>query len=127
MMDADYTEDIALIANTHTQAKSQLPNMEQAAGGLHMNANKTEYMSFKQEGAISTLNGGPLKLVNKFICLSSSVSSTVNIYLGMMWTLIDRLSFIWKSDLSDKIGFLASSSCVKTNVWMPYMDTDKTH
>ena len=39
------------------------PNKEQAAGdiGLHVNTNKMEYVYFKQESVISTLNGSPLK------------------------------------------------------------------
>ena len=65
-----------LLANTTTQAKSLLYNMEQPARGigLHMNANKMKYMCFNYEGAISTLNGSPLKLVDKFMYLSSSVT-----------------------------------------------------
>ena len=35
-----------------------------------------EYMYFNQKGAILTLKGGPLKLVDKFTYLESSVSST---------------------------------------------------
>ncbi len=47
--DADYTNDLALLANTPSQAKSQLHNLEQAAGviGFHVNANKTECICFK--------------------------------------------------------------------------------
>ena len=60
----------------------------------------------KQRGHISTLKGGPLKLVDKFIYLRSSVSSTeneINMWLAKARTAIDRLSVIWKSDLTDKI------------------------
>ena len=41
-----------------------LYSLEQAAGsiGLHVNADKTEYMCFNQKGYIFTLNGGSLKL-----------------------------------------------------------------
>ena len=35
-----------------------------------------EYMCFNREGAIFTLNGGPLKLTVKFMLLGSSISST---------------------------------------------------
>ena len=68
------TDDIALLANTPAQAKSQLYNLEQAAGdiGLHVNADKTEFMSFNQRGDISTLNGGSLKLVDKFTYLRAA-------------------------------------------------------
>ena len=62
--DADYADDIVLLANTPTQAGSLLQSLELAAGGisLHVNAGNTEYMSFNQEGDISTLNGASLKL-----------------------------------------------------------------
>ena len=55
--DMDYTDDIALIANTPIQAESLLHNLERAAGGigLHVNTDKTEYMFFNQRGGISTL------------------------------------------------------------------------
>ena len=73
---------------------------------LHINAHKTEYMFFNQTGDISTLNCSSLKLVDKFACLEISVSSTgtdINTRLTKAWTAIDRLSVIWKSDLTDKI------------------------
>ena len=65
-----------------------------------------EYMCFNQTGDISTLNGSPLKLVDKFKYLGSNVSSTdtdINMRLAKAWTAIDRLSVIWKSDLTDKM------------------------
>ena len=104
----DYADDIALLANSPAQAKSLLHSLERAAGGigLHVNADKTEYMCFNQIGNISTLKGGPLKLVDKFIDLESSVSLTrndINRQRAQVWTAIDRLSVIWRSDLTDKI------------------------
>ena len=65
--DTDHANDKALLANTPTQTQSLLHSLEQAAGGigLHVNADKTEYMCFNQKGNISTLNGGSLKLVDK--------------------------------------------------------------
>ena len=78
--DADYADDKALLANTPTQAESRLNCLEQAASGigLHVNANKTEYICFNQEGDIFTLNGGSQKFVDKFSNLESSISSTEN-------------------------------------------------
>ena len=77
---ADYTDDIALLANSLALAESLLHSLKQAAGGvgLHVNADKTEYMCFYQRSDISTLKGGPLKLVNKFTYFGSSISSTEN-------------------------------------------------
>ena len=42
---------------------------------LYVNAHKTEYMCYNQTGDISTLDGTPLKLVDKFTYLGSSVAS----------------------------------------------------
>ena len=46
IMDTDYADDMVLLANTATQAKSLLYSLEQAAGGisLHINADNTAYM-----------------------------------------------------------------------------------
>ena len=72
--DADYANDIALLANTPAQAETLLHSLERAAGGigLHVNAHKTECMWFNQRQDISTLKGGPLKLVDKFTYLRSN-------------------------------------------------------
>ena len=61
--------------------------------------------SFSLTG-ISTLKGGPLKLMVKFTYFGSSVSSTendINTWLAKAWTAIYRLSVIDKLDLTDKI------------------------
>ena len=57
--DVNYVEDIALRGNAPTQAESLVHSLKQAAEGigLHVNLNKTEYMYFNREGAITTLNG----------------------------------------------------------------------
>ena len=93
---ADYTDDIALLANIPAQAESLPHSLEWAAAciGLHVNADKTEYMCFNQRGDISTLNGSSLKLVDKFTSLGISVSSTetdINTRLAKAWTAIGRL------------------------------------
>ena len=63
-------------------------------------------MCYNQTGDISTLDGTPLKLVDKFTYLGSSVASTekdIDTRLTKAWTAINRLSIIWKSDLTDKM------------------------
>ena len=106
--DADYADDIAILANTPDQAETLLHSLERAAASidLHVNAHKTEYMCYNQTGDISTLEGTPLKLVDKFTYLGSSVESTekdIETRLTKAWTAINRLSTIWKSDLTDKM------------------------
>ena len=62
-------------------------------------------MCFNQTGDISTLNGSALKLDEKFN-LGSSVSSTktdIDTLLAKSWAVTERLSIIWKSDLTDKM------------------------
>ena len=93
--DADYAETL-------------LHSLERAAAGigLHVNAHKTEYMCYNQPGKITTLDGASLRLVDKFTYQGSSVSSTENdidTRLTKAWTAIDRLSIIWKSDLTDEM------------------------
>ena len=74
MIDANYTDDLALLAITPAQAESLLHSLEGATGsiGVFMNENnkknkkkKTEYMCFKQKRTISTTSK-PLKLVDQF-------------------------------------------------------------
>ena len=69
--DADYTDDIAILANTPNQAETLLHSLEQAATGidLQVNTHKTEYMHFNLTGDIYTLDGTFLKLVDKFTYL----------------------------------------------------------
>ena len=76
--DADYADDLALLANTPNQAETLLHSLERPAAGigLHVNAHKTEYMCYNQTGNITTLDGASLRLVDKFPYLGSSVSST---------------------------------------------------
>ena len=63
-------------------------------------------MCYNQTGNIATLDGASLKQVDKFTYLGSSISSTekdIDTRLTKAWTAIDRLSIIWKSDLTDKM------------------------
>ena len=66
--DADYADDIAILANTPDQAETLLHSLERALTStcLYVNAHKTEYICYNQTGDISTLERTPLKLVDKF-------------------------------------------------------------
>ena len=106
--DADYIDDIALLANAPAQAETLLHSLKRTTTGigLHVNAHKTENTCFNQTSDISTLGSRSLKLVDKFTYLGSSVSSTeknIDTWLTKAWTAIDKLLVIWKSDLADKM------------------------
>ena len=65
--DADYADEIAILANTPDQDETLLHSLGRAAAGigLYVNAHKTQYMCYNQTGNISTLEGTPLKLGDK--------------------------------------------------------------
>ena len=97
------------------------------------NAHNPEYMCYNQTGDISTLEGTPLKLVDKFTYLGSSVESTekdIETRLTKAWTAINRLSTIWKSDLTVQMKRRSSHTrqTVKSILvlWMHYVDANKT-
>ena len=63
----DYTDDLALLANTQARVESLVHNREKIAGGndVHVNLIRTESMSLKGDWSIATLNSRPLKLLDK--------------------------------------------------------------
>ena len=89
----DYADDLLILTHTTARAESRLHNQEQAAGSISLHVN-VEFMCFKQKGAISTLCGSYLG------SNISSIESDVNIRRVEAWTAIDRISIIWKFDLS---------------------------
>ena len=96
LTDADYTDNVNFLANIISQANSCLHSLEQGIGGIgfHINASKTKFICFKQEGAISILCGRLLKFVDKFTYLGNNISSTdsdVSVCLVKAWNAIDRL------------------------------------
>ena len=100
ILDANYADDLALLANTPAQAKALLHSLKQVAGsiGLYMNVKKTEFMYFKQEWAISTLSCRSLKWVDMFTYLGNNISPTESdVSIEKVWMII------CKSDQSDKI------------------------
>ena len=130
----DYADDIVLLANTPAQAESLLHSLEWAAGciGLNVNADKTEYMCLKQKNDISTLKRGPLKLVDKFTYLVSSTKNDINTQLAKAWITINKLSVIWKSDLTNKIkhSFFQSvviSIQIRQNIWALIKEVTSSH
>ena len=74
-------------------------------------------MYFNQDGVLSSLNGKPLKFVDQFTYLGSNVS------IGEAWNAIDRLTTIWKSDLSDKLKCeFFQAVAVSAIVWLHHLE-----
>ena len=96
---AEYADNLVLLANTPAQAESLLHNLEQAARsiGIYVDSYKTEFMCFNQDGAISSLNGQNLKFVDQFIELGNNISSPENdvkILMDCYWQVINDID-IW--------------------------------
>ena len=106
---ADYADNIALLANTRNQAETLLHSLERAVAGigLHVKAHKTQYMCLYEASDISTLDGTSLKQVDKFSYLGSSVSSTekdIDTRLRKTWTAIDKLKTCHRRWTIEKSG-----------------------
>ena len=83
-------------------------------------------MCYNQTGDITTLDGTPLKLVDKFTYLRSSISSTkkdIDTQLMKAWTAIDHMEI--RPEMKMK-QFLPGSGHIDTAVWMHYLDANKT-
>ena len=97
--DADYADNLALFSDKIDDAERLLHAVEEAAAriGLYVNAKKTEYVCYKQNGEIKDLKGTTLKEVEHFTYLGSNISSTekdVMIRIAKAWSALNRLRTI---------------------------------
>ena len=104
--DADYADDLTLLANTPAQAKFLLHSLKKTARciGLYVNSDKTEFTIYIQDDSISALNEKSQKKDDQFTYLCSNISSTerdANVRIDKAKAVI--CPFIWKSDYSDYI------------------------
>ena len=111
MRDADYAADLAFLSITLAQVESRLHSLEQEPKGigLYINVNQIEFKCFNEKGAFSTLSDKTLKFENQFTYLSSNISSAesdVNVSFAKIWNVIEKLSIMWKFNLSDKIKWV---------------------
>ena len=106
--DVDYADDLALLSDTVEEATKLLHLVEEAASeiGLYINAGKTEFICYNEEGEIKLRNGTNIKPVKEFVYLGSNIQSTerdIEIRKAKAWSALDGLTIIWKSTLSDKL------------------------
>ena len=108
--DADYADDLAVLADTLKDATTLLHNIEKVAKqiGLYLNADKTEFICENQDASVGmkSLADKHIKQVLDFKYLGSYIASTehdVNIRLGKAWSALNQLDKIWKSNLSDNL------------------------
>ena len=76
------------------------------SGTCFLSIRYVQFLAERCKKCILILDGTSLKLIDKFTYLGSGVSSTerdIDTRLTKAWTAIDKLSVIWKSDLTDKM------------------------
>jgi hypothetical protein len=108
--DVDYADDLAVTTDDLKDATALLQNIEKTALeiGLHINAEKTEFICLNQDSSVGmkSTNGKNIKQVDDFKYLGSYISSTehdVNVRLGKAWGALNAMDKIWKSNLPDKL------------------------
>ena len=107
--DADYADDLVILANNIVDAEKLLHNLENAASeiGLYINVSKTKFMTLNViDGSITSINGENIEKVDDFQYLGSFVASTsrdVDVRIGKAWSAINNMSQIWESNLSTRI------------------------
>ena len=108
--DADFADDIALLADNLTNAQNLLSALESAANstGLYLNETKTECMpiNIRNRIEVKTLSNNILKCVDDYKYLGSHIINSekdFNIRKGLAWAACNKLDKIWKSNLNRTI------------------------
>ncbi len=103
--DADFADDLALITDTIAEAQKFLLSLEEAANaiGLHLNEDKTKYLTVNCEpDTIKAKSGDDLKEVKDFVYLGSWISSTEHdfeVRKAKAWAACHQMKKIWKSSM----------------------------
>ena len=113
--------DFALLSDTIDKAQQLLTDLEAAADkvGLHLNASKTEYMTFNiddNEAAITSSSGTQLKQVNDFKYLGSYIADSKKDFLtrkALAWTACQKLHKVWSSGISPLLKVKFFRACVE--------------
>ena len=109
--DLDFADDIALLCNEIHQAQELLKRVEEEAArvGLHVNAKKTEHMTFNQDqpqNMIYAINEALIKLVENFKYLGGNMKGSeydIKIRKALAWVACHNLRSIWSSSLKKSI------------------------
>ena len=108
LTDLSYADDIALVSEEVEQAQLMLTNIEieVAKIGLHINAKKTEIMSFNYNTPVNTeLENctAIVNVVNNFKYLGAWMLSSqkdFEIRKALSWSAIHKMKLIWKSKMN---------------------------
>ena len=103
--DADYADDLALFADSCSDAEKLLHGLEDKANsvGLRVNIRKIQNCNINTDHKVRSVNGSQLKSVDNYTYLGSEISSVdkeIKIRIVKSWSALDKLSSIWKSNLT---------------------------
>ena len=108
--DLDFADDIALLSEQVEQAQELLKRVKEPAKqiGLEMNAKKTKCLSFNHSEQVEVMidSGTQLEVVKDFKYLGAWIDNTeadVKSRKAAAWRACNKLTRIWKSDLSRTI------------------------
>ena len=113
--DADYAEDIAILANAPAQEETLLHSLERAAVGIgfHVNAHNTEYMCFDKTGVTlcrcSAKQPIPLSVLERNQTKGFGLKISTWPEVGR-----ERLSESWKKGLEKGVGEVRRTEAVDT-------------
>ena len=119
--DLDFTDDIALVTKELEQAQDFLHRVQENAAkiGLHLNSDKTKFMSFNQaeNSVLKTVNNENIKKVDNFKYLGAWIDDTVNDVKerkALAWKACNKLNKIWKLSLSKSLKLRAFLTLVES-------------
>ena len=104
--DLYFADVIVLVTEELEQAQDFLHRVQENATkiGLHLNSDKTEFMSFNQaqDSVLKTVNNENIKKVDNLKYLRAWIDDTANdvkVRKALAWKACNRLNKIWKSSL----------------------------
>ncbi len=114
--DTDFADDIALLSDSLRDANLLLQKVEEAAQqiGLHINEQKTKFMSVGEQGKVYTKSGKEIEQVEDFQYLGAWISNTkkdIEVRIAKAWAAQKRMDNIWKSKMKreTKIHFFRAA------------------
>ena len=120
--DADYADDLTLLADSIEEAQKFLERLEESAAsvGLHINSGKTKYMSTGLEpdhDDLKSLDGQLLEEVQDFVYLGAWIGDSgkdFEVRKAKAWNALNKMNKIWKSGMTRKTKIRLFRATVET-------------
>ena len=122
LTDADFADDLALLADTVEGAQRFLSRLEDSASavGLHINSSKTKYMTNcvgLDHSGLRSSDGVLLDEVDDFVYLGAWIGNSekdFEIRKAKAWNALNKMNRVWKSKMKRKMKVRLFRSTVET-------------